>query len=147
MNYLISVVNPAAMEQVCEIAAALDLRLVDLLVDGAVFEQVLMAVKGTDPTVVQHQDPVCPLHTGDPLGDDDLRDAGDLPGKCIPDPGVGGSIHCAGGIVQDQHLGPLQKGPGNTQPLLLAAGDIGAAPLDPGVVTIRQAVDTAVRLP
>ena len=42
MNYLISVVNPAAMEQVCEIAAALDLpQTVTMLGHGTAAQSML----------------------------------------------------------------------------------------------------------
>ena len=47
-------------------------------------------------------------------------------------------FHSAGGVVQDQHLRLFQKRPGNTQPLLLTSGNIGAAPLDPGIVFVRH---------
>ena len=79
-----------------EVAAALDLGFVDLLIDGVGLQQVVVGVKGVDPAVVQHQDAVGPLHAGHPLGDDDFCGAGDLLGKGLPDLGVGGGVHRGG---------------------------------------------------
>ena len=91
-----------------------------------------MGVKGVHPAVVQHQDAVGVLDAGNALGNDDFGGAGDDPGKGGADLGISGGVNRGGGVVQNQHLGPLQQGPGDAQPLLLAAGDVGAAPLDPG---------------
>ena len=52
---------------------------------------------------------------------------------------VGRGIDGGGGVVQNQDLGLFQQRPGNAEPLLLAAGDVGAALLDVGVVLIGEA--------
>ena len=104
-----------------------------------------MGAKAVDPAVVQHQDAVRVLHAGDPLGNDNLGGAGDAAGEGLADFAVRGGVHGAGGVVQDEHLRPLQQGPGDAQPLLLPAGDVGAALLDPGVVALWKAVDELVR--
>ena len=67
-------------------------------------------------------------------GNNDLGGSGDLPCKGGTDLGVSGGVNGGGGIVQDQDLGLFQQSPGDTQPLLLTAGNVGAAPLDTGVV-------------
>ena len=84
------------------------------------------------------------LHTGYPLGNDDLGGAGNLAGESRPDLGVGSGIHRAGGVVQDKHLGMLKQRPGNTQPLFLTAGHIGPAPFDAGLITIREALNKLI---
>ena len=38
----------------------------------------------------------------------------------------------------------LEQGPGDAQPLLLPAGDVGAPLLDPGVVAVGEALDELV---
>ena len=50
-------------------------------------------------------------------------------------------VHSGGGIIQNQNSGLFQQGPGNTQPLLLTAGDIGASLLDVGIVALGEAAD------
>lgn len=55
MNYLISVVNPAAMEQVCEIAAALDLpQTVTMLGHGTAAQSMLdlLGIESTEKRVI-----------------------------------------------------------------------------------------------
>ena len=44
-----------------EISAALNLRVVDLLVNGVVLQQMFMGVKGIDPSIIQYKDPVSGL--------------------------------------------------------------------------------------
>src|SRR5699024_4862369 len=51
----------------------------------------------------------------------------------------------AGGVVQDQNFRLVQKSAGDAQALLLAAGYIGSALLDPGVISIRKTVDELIR--
>src|SRR5699024_6717335 len=91
-----------------------------------------------------NQDAVGVLHAGNALGNDQLGGAGDMLGKGLADLGVGGGVHRAGGVVQNQDLGPFQQRPRNAQPLLLPAGHVGAALLDPGVVPVGEAVDELV---
>ena len=98
-----------------------------------------MCVESVDAAVVQHQDPVRGFHTGNTLGDDDLGGSGDLLCERRPDAGVRRGIHGAGGVIQDQDLRFFQEGPRYTETLLLSAGYIGAAPFDPGLVTVPVA--------
>ena len=127
-----------------EVAAALDLGLVDLLVDGVGLEQVLMGVKGVYAAVVHDEDAVGVFNARDTLGDDYLGRAGDALGKGGAYLGVGGGVHGAGGVVEYEHLRALEQGAGDAQALLLAAGDVVAAALDAGVVAVGHAVDELV---
>ena len=124
-----------------EVAAALGLAVVDFLINGVGLQQLLMSAQAVDLAVVQHQDAVSILHRGDALCNDDLGGAGDLFPERLADLGVRGGIHGAGGVIEDQDLGFAQQGAGNGQALLLAAGDVAAALLDPGVVLIGEALD------
>jgi len=63
---------------------------------------------------------------GNPLGNDNFGDAGEL-GKRCADAALGGSVYRAGGVVKNQNLRAFQQGAGDTQPLFLTAGDIDAA--------------------
>ena len=128
-----------------KVTSAFRLSLVNFLIDCIGFQQIFVGVKAADPAVVQHQDAVRVLHTGNALGNDDLGGSGDYRLQGIPDFGIRGRIHGAGGIVQNQHFGLLQQGPGNTEPLLLPAGEVGPAPLHPGVIALWQMLDKLVR--
>ena len=103
-----------------------------------------MSTQAVDLAVVQHQDAVCILHGRDALCNDDLGGAGDLLPEGLADLGIGGGIHGAGAVVQDQHLGLAQQRAGNGQALLLAAGHVGAALLDPGIVLVGEALDELI---
>ena len=62
----------------------------------------------------------------------------------LADSGVGGGVHGGGGVVQNENPGFFQQGPGDAQPLLLPAGDIGAALLNVGLIPVRKALDEFV---
>ena len=79
------------------------------------------------PAVIHHHDQIRIHDGGDPLGNDQLGGVGQLRGESLPDLGVGGGVHGAGAVIQNQDLGLFQQRPGNAQTLLLAAGDIDAA--------------------
>ena len=91
--------------------------------------------------VLYHQYVVRMLHTGYALGNDDFGGSRHVLRQAIPYPGLRGRIHCTGAVIQYQDFGPLKQGPGNTEPLLLAAGDVVAALLDVGLVLVGEALD------
>ncbi len=112
--------------------------------DSDLFQR-FMAVKAADFAVLQHQNTIRVLYTGNALGNDDLSGSGNHCLQGLPNFGVCGGIHRAGRIVQDQHLGMLQQGSGNTQPLLLSAGEIDPSAFHPGIIAFRQTVDDLIR--
>ena len=57
---------------------------------------------------------------------------------------VGGHIHGGGGVVQDQDLGLFQDGPGDQQPLALAAGQVGGVLLQHRLIPVGEPVDVLV---
>ena len=103
-----------------------------------------MGAHGADHTAVQNDDHICLLHRGYALGNDNFCGAGDLLGKGATDRGVGFGVDRRGGVVQNQDLGLLQQRSCDTQSLLLATGDIGAALLDMGVVLIGEGLDEII---
>lgn len=127
-----------------EVAAALRLAVVDFLIDRVVLQQFLVGAEAVDLAVVQHEDAVGILHRGNALCNDDLGGAGDLLTERLPDLCVGGGIHGTGGVVEDEDLRLAQQGTGDGQTLFLAAGHVGAALLDPGVVLVREALDELI---
>ena len=104
-----------------------------------------MVTGGHNPAVIQHQNDVRLLHRGDPLGDNQLGGAGNLLPEGLADHGVGLGIHGGGGVVQNQDFGLFQQRAGDAQPLLLSAGNIGAALLDVGIIAVGEAADKLVR--
>ena len=53
-------------------------------------------------------------------------------------------VHVGGGLIQNQHFGVQQHGPGNGEQLLLPLGDVHAVLVQNGVVTLGQAHDVPV---
>ena len=100
-----------------------------------------MLALGHDSAAVHDQNQVALLHGGDALGNNDFGGFGNFTGQGLPDGGVGASIHGGGRVVQNQNLRLFQQGTGNAQPLLLTAGDVGAALLNVGIVAIREGAD------
>ena len=94
--------------------------------------------------VVQDDDHIRVLHGGDPLGDDELGGAGDFLPEGLADHGVGAGVHGGGGVVQNEDLGLFQQRTGDAKPLLLTAGDVGAALLNVGVVAVGEALNELV---
>src|SRR5699024_4804261 len=86
----------------------------------------------------QNNDPVGILHRGHTLGNDNLGGVGNLLQEGLANHGVGTGIHGGGGIVENQNLGLFQQCTGDTKTLTLAAGDVGAALLNVGVVALGE---------
>ena len=105
-----------------------------------------MVADRADAAAVHHDDAVGILHGSDALRNDDLGGLGNELTEPLADQGVGLGVHRAGGVVQDQHFGLFQQRAGNAQALLLAAGYVGAALLDPGVVLVGELLDEFVGL-
>ena len=97
-----------------------------------------------NPSAVHNDNHIRVLDGGNPLGDNQLGGAGDFLPEGLADHGIGVGVHGGGGVVQNQDFRLFQQGPGDAQPLLLAAGDIGAALLDVGIVALREALDEFV---
>ena len=103
-----------------------------------------MAADGVNTAVLQNDDLVRVEHRGNPLGDNDFGGAGQTLGQALPDFRLGGSVHGAGGIVQNQDLGLFQNRPGDAQALLLSARHVDAALAQLRIVTVFQAVDELI---
>ena len=93
--------------------------------------------------VVQNDDEVGALHRADPLGDDELGHIGEL-GQGMADARLGGSIHGAGGVIENQHLGVLEQGTGDAEALLLAARHVDAPLAQIGVQAVGHPVQELV---
>src|SRR5699024_5163135 len=119
---------------------------VQLAVDVVGLHQLVVGADGGDAAALHHDDAVGVLDAGHPLGDDDLGGLGDKLPETLADQGVGAGVHRAGGVVQDQDPGLLQQGAGDAQALFLAARNVGAALLDPGVVFLGELLDELVGL-
>src|SRR5699024_778093 len=116
---------------------------IDLPVDGIGLEELFVGAEAVDLAVPEDDDPVGILHGAHPLGNDNLGGVGDLLQKRLADHGVGVGIHGGGGIVENQNLGLFEERPGDAKPLALAAGDVGAALLDVGIISVGEFADEA----
>ena len=105
-----------------------------------------MGSDGSDASAFHEDDPVRILDAGHTLGDDDLGGLRNELSEAFADQGVGTGINGAGGVVQDQNLGLLKQCSCDTQTLLLAAGNVGTALLDPGIVFVRELLDKFISL-
>src|SRR5699024_9563314 len=104
----------------------------------------LMRPHRMDPAVVQDNDLVSLHYGSNPLGDNDLRHMIQS-GKRAAYPGLCGGIHSAGGVVEDEYLRVFEKGSGNAEPLLLAAGYVYAALAKIGIQAFGHVPEKFVR--
>ena len=114
------------------------------LINGVGLKKLLVGTKTVDLPVIHNDDPIRILDAGNTLCDDQLGGIRDLLSKSTADPCVCGSIYCTGGVIQDQYLRLLQKSTGDTETLLLASGNIGAALFNEGVVFVRHFFDEII---
>ena len=111
------------------------------LINGICLKKLLEGTKTVDLPVIHNDDPVRILDAGNTLCDDQLGGIRDFLSKSTADPCVCGSIYCTGGVIQDQYLRLLQKSAGNTETLLLASGNIGAALFNDCLLYTSDAAD------
>ncbi len=57
---------------------------------------------------------------------------------------LGTGVHVGGGLIQDQHGGIGEEGPGDGDQLSLSPGDVDAVIGEDGVIPIRQALDVGI---
>ena len=91
--------------------------------------------------VVQYDDPVGVHNRADPLGDNQRRDAGGLGFQPFPQHPVGLVVEGGEGVVEDIDFRFAGDRPGDREPLLLAAGEVGAALGDRGVYAVEEVID------
>ena len=100
-----------------------------------------MASKTIYFSVLHDNDTVCVLHTGNTLCNDQLCRFRNLGQECLPDFCIGCGIDSTCTVIQNQHLWFFQQRSCDTEALFLAAGYVGSALLDVGVVALRHPVD------
>ena len=99
-----------------------------------------MRTDGCNFPVIHNKNTIRMLYGADALGDEDLRRFGNILRKCLADACVGACIHRTCGVVENKHLRFFQQCSGDAKPLLLPAGDVGAALFDIGVVSIPSSI-------
>ena len=105
-----------------------------------------MSALAGDVVVIQDEDLIGVLYRGDALGNDDDGGVLQVFLEGLPDGRLCGRVHSGGGVVQNEDSGLAQHGPGDTKPLLLAAGDVGAALGQHGVKPVGEGHDKVVGL-
>ena len=99
---------------------------------------------GDDPAVVEQHDPVGQGDGGGPVGDDDRGAPGHDLAEGVADLVLLGGVDRRGGVVEDQHPGVGQDGPGDGDALALAARQREAPLADLGAVALGQRRDELV---
>src|ERR1700736_818484 len=102
---------------------------------GAAFE---------DLALFDDQDLVGAADRREPVGDDEGGSALHQEVEAALDQGFGLGVERAGGLVQDQDARVGEDGPGDREPLALAAGELDAAFADDGFVLVREALGELV---
>jgi len=120
--------------------------LVDVAVDLARLEQVVVGASGGDAPGVDHDDLVRERDRRQAVSDDQRRPAFHRLAQAEPDPTFRGRVHRSGCVVEDQDARVDGDRPGDREPLPLAAGQRDPALADHRVEALRQAFDELVRL-
>src|SRR5579871_1023543 len=98
-----------------------------------------------DPAIRHAHDPVAAAHGGEAMGDDDDGAAlGDAAHVALDQP-LAVVVERRGRLVEDENARIGRERPGDRDALALAAGEIGAALLDQGVIPLGQLVDEFLR--
>jgi hypothetical protein len=92
-------------------------------------------------TVFYHQNPVRILDGRQPVGDHERGASFEEALDGLLDQYLALRIQGAGGFVENQNLRIPQDGPGNGDPLALAAGQLGAPLADDRIVAVGQLSD------
>ena len=105
----------------------------DLLVDRAGLHQFLVGTHPHHPPLVQNDDLVRVPDGADPLSHDQSSGILQLPVQAGTEPGIRPVVQGGEGVVEHQDLRAPRQGPCDGEPLLLAAGYVGASLGDGGM--------------
>ena len=119
------------------------LAVVEVRVEAAFGQQLVVGALLDDVAVLEHQDQVGVLDGGQTVGDDKAGAVFGEPVHGLLCNELGPGIHRGGSFVQNQHWVVLNHGSGNGQQLLLAGGDRNAA-VQHRVKALRQRLNEVV---
>src|SRR5260370_22444979 len=110
-------------------------------VDVAPVEKLRMGADVVDAATLKHEDRVGVHQRGEAVRDDNQRPALRDAQQVGVDDGLAVGIERAGRLVEDQDPRIADQRPGDGEPLLLTARQVGRAFLDEGLVAARQLLD------
>src|SRR5918995_3304922 len=110
----------AGLHALCELALE-QAVLVDLAVDGARPEQLLVRTSGCDPTMVEHDELVGQCESREPVRDDDRRPARHRLTESRADPRLRRRVDARGRVVEDQDTWLEDQRSRDRDPLTLTA--------------------------
>ena len=105
-----------------------------------------MVSNGVDLSVIHDNDFVGVFHGRDALCDDDFCCLRDFSQEGPLNQCIGLSVHCTGGVIHNKYFWFFKQSPGDTETLLLAAGNIASALLNICVIAIRKGPDKVIGL-
>ena len=108
-------------------------------------EQLARAAMLDDAAVHDADDAIAIAHRQQPMGDDDDGAACDDLAHVVLDDALAVVVERAGRLIEDQDARVGRERPRDRDALALAAGQVGAALLDHGVVALRQPRDELMR--
>ena len=120
--------------------------LVDLPVDRARLEQLVVRAARRDPAAVEHDDLVGERDRREPVRDDDRRPAAHRLAQPEPDLRLGRRVDRRRGVVEDEDARVDDERARDRDPLALPAGERDPALADHRVVAVREPLDELVRL-
>ena len=125
-------------------SAASELEGVEAGVELAVGQELLVSSTFLDPSVSQNQDQAGAANGGEAMSDDECGSPFHEPFQRFQKQGLGLRVERAGGFVQDEDRGILQKRARDGEPLPLATGEGPATLAQHGFVALRQTDDEIV---
>ena len=125
-----------------DLLAALEpLELDHVVVMTARVHQLLVGADLGDGSAIKHEDAVGMANRAQAVGDDKRGAAVEQSGQALLDQPFALGVEVTGGLVEDEDARVGQDGPGDGQPLALAAAESHAALADQGLVPVGQTLD------
>src|SRR5581483_6917909 len=119
----------------------LELDLVQVLVERAGVQELLVGTAGGDLAALHHQDLMRALHRRETVGDHDRRASLHQPVERLADQEIRAVVDAARRLVQDENARVDEDGAGDGNPLALPSREARAALADDRLVAVRQLHD------
>jgi len=126
-------------------SGALELQIVEPLIDAALVDQFLVRSHLADASLGQYHDLVGAANGREPVRDDNHGAVLHQVGQGLLNEQLGFGVEVRGSLVQDQNGRVLEQGAGDGDTLALPAAELESAVADDGIVALRHFADELVR--